>query len=116
MNSKQLNIHTKKAIKAEARWLHSLVEVKDVERCLIKLLTQHGQMVRTDEHQKVNEHQQKIYCELCGYQPVIVEEPRPDASGEHVYGDIMCGTCHLVIGTITYDMTADYALSLSNNQ
>lgn len=46
-----------------------------------------------------------IYCELCGYQPVLIEPPRFDAELKSIYGDVMCSRCHLVIGTISYDMS-----------
>lgn len=46
----------------------------------------------------------QIYCEVCGWQPVLVEPPRWDATGKLIFGDIMCSNCHLVIGVVRYDL------------
>lgn len=45
-----------------------------------------------------------IYCDICGYKPVLVENPRWDTTGTKAFGDVMCSNCHLVIGTISYDL------------
>lgn len=58
----------------------------------------------------------KIYCEICGFRPVLVEAPRADTTGKKVYGDIMCKNCHLVIGTISYDMTKEQAEALTTKK
>ena len=57
---------------------------------------------KEEKNCKAKFHQ--IYCELCGWQSVLVEPPRWDASHKVIYGDIMCNKCHLVIGSVHYDL------------
>lgn len=84
--------------------------ISDIE----SLLKDHEEAVRGEI--ECNEKYHKIYCELCGFQSVLVEPPRLDATGTKVYGDIMCKKCHLVIGTISYDMSAESLQELQDKQ
>lgn len=53
---------------------------------------------------KERERGQLIYCEIDGFQPVLIEDPRLDAPEKKVFSDVMCSKCHLVIGTVSYDI------------
>jgi len=57
--------------------------------------------MKKDKHECV----QKIYCELCSWQKVCVEEPHYGINKKDgIWGDILCSRCHLVIGTVTYSV------------
>lgn len=46
---------------------------------------------------------EKIYCQFCGFQKLLKEDPHPDANGEGLYADLMCDKCHLIIASVKYE-------------
>jgi len=46
----------------------------------------------------------QIYCQICGWQSVLVEPPGWGVDKKTFCGDIMCSKCHLVIGAIVYGL------------
>lgn len=73
----------------------------EFQRTLKEALTAAEQRGAEREREKLHKWS-KIYCEFCGFQPVVIEPPRLDILGKSIYGDIICSKCRLVIGTIDY--------------
>lgn len=52
----------------------------------------------------------QIFCQSCNrMQPLEVESMAADKlNGDAIWGDLLCGTCHLVIATLTVPKAGEW--------